>query len=98
MRRAGSRTTETEFSGALLRRIREAKGLELRELSTRTKISLSNLRALEDEAFETLPALVYLRGFVAEYARFLKLDIEQVTRSYLRRYRQATSADPKRRT
>ena len=35
---------------------------------------------------ESLPALVYLRGFLMEYARTLKLDAVQVSRTYLERY------------
>jgi cytoskeletal protein RodZ len=31
---------------------------------------------------------VYLRGFIHEIAKFLKLDPTQVTRTYLRRYGQ----------
>ena len=36
--------------------------------------------------FAALPASVYLRGFVQEIAKFLKLDPTQVARTYLRRY------------
>lgn len=82
-------TPETEFTGDLLRAVREAKGIDLRDVSARTKISLANLRAIEAEDFEALPPLVYLRGFVGELAKYLRLDVEQVTRTYLRRYRRA---------
>ena len=34
------------------------------------------------------PAAVYVGGFVAELAKYLKLDVTQVSRTYLRRYRQ----------
>ena len=33
-----------------------------------------------------MPAAVYLRGFLVELARFLRLDPTQVTRTYLARY------------
>ncbi len=82
-------TPETEFTGALLRSLREARGLDLKDVAARTKISVANLRAVEHEEFAALPASVYLRGFVAEMAKYLRLDVEQVTRSYLRRYRSA---------
>lgn len=84
-------TPDTEFTGALLRAVREARGLKLEDIAARTKISVANLKALEEEHFGGLPALVYLRGFVGEVAKVLKLDVEQVTRTYLRRYRQAMS-------
>ena len=81
---------DTEFSGALLKAIREARGIELRGVAARTKISLQHLRALEDEDFRALPPAVYTRGFVVEVAKYLRLDVEQVARTFLRRYRKAT--------
>ncbi len=78
----------TEFSGAFLRRIRESQGVELTDVAARTKISLAHLRAIEEEKFGDLPALVYARGFVRELAKILKLDPAQVDRTFLRRMRQ----------
>jgi flagellar biosynthesis protein FlhG len=79
----------TEFSGPLLRQIREAVGVELREIAERSKIGMAYLQALEGEVFAKLPAPVYVRGFLAEYARALGLDPERVKQTYLDRYRAA---------
>lgn len=79
---------ETEFTGSLLRKVRESQGTELEEIASRTKISLSHLRALEAEDFSSLPAAVYTRGFVQEVAKCLSLDPTQVSRTYVRRYRE----------
>jgi len=79
----------TEFSGPLLRQIREAVGVELREIAERSKIGMAYLQALEGEVFGKLPAPVYVRGFLAEYARALGLDAERVKQTYLERYRAA---------
>jgi flagellar biosynthesis protein FlhG len=76
---------DTEFSGALLRRVRESRGIDLREIAHRTKISAAHLEALEEETFEQLPPLVYVRGFLVEVAKILRLDPSQVARTYLRR-------------
>ena len=81
-------TAETEFTGALLRKVRESQGAELEDIASRTKISLSHLRAIEAEDFAELPAFVYTRGFIQEVAKFLKLDPGQVSRTYLKRFRQ----------
>jgi flagellar biosynthesis protein FlhG len=78
---------ETEFTGRLLQKVREAQGVEIEDIAKLTKISHGHLRAIEAEAFTELPALVYTRGFVRELAKFLKLDPTQVTRTYLRRMR-----------
>jgi flagellar biosynthesis protein FlhG len=79
----------TEFSGPLLRQVREAIGVELREIAERSKIGMGYLQALEGEVFGKLPAAVYVRGFLAEYARALGLDAERVKVTYLERYRAA---------
>jgi transcriptional regulator with XRE-family HTH domain len=83
----------TEFTGALLRQIREAIGVELREIAERSKIGMAYLQALEAEVFAKLPAPVYVRGFLAEYARALGLDGERVKQTYLERYRTARGHD-----
>jgi flagellar biosynthesis protein FlhG len=80
-------TPDTEFDGALLRAVREARGFDLKQISKRTKISTVYLAALEDDDFSALPALVYVRGFVAEVAKCLALDPIQVSHSYVRRVR-----------
>ena len=78
---------ETDFTGALLAKVRESLGIELEEISNHTKISQAHLRAIEAEEFDKLPALVYARGFVQQVASYLKLDPTQVSRTYLRRMR-----------
>jgi flagellar biosynthesis protein FlhG len=79
---------DTEFTGPLLRKVRESQGIEIAEISSRTKISKAHLVALEDEAYDHLPAIVYVRGFVTEVAKYLRLDPAQVQRTYLRRMRE----------
>lgn len=79
---------ETEFSGALLKKVRESQGAELDDIAVRTKISLAHLQAIEAEDFDNLPAFVYTRGFIQEIAKFLRLDPAQVSRTYLKRYRE----------
>ncbi|MDB4963005.1 MAG: heat shock protein DnaJ domain protein [Myxococcales bacterium] len=78
-----------EFSGPLLRQIREAIGVELREIAEKSKIGMAYLVALEGEAWNKLPAAVYVRGFLSEYARALGLDAERVKQTYLARFRAA---------
>jgi flagellar biosynthesis protein FlhG len=83
---------ETAFTGELLRRVREAKGIDLLDIADRTKISITYLRAIESEDFAVMPAPVYLRGFVKTLSRQLKLDPERVARSYMERFEEAAHA------
>ena len=78
-------TPETVFTGPLLRAVRQSKGVRLEDISKRTKIGVAFLRAIEEENVRSLPAWVYVRGFVMEVAKFLGLDPEHVSRTYVRR-------------
>ncbi len=80
-------TPDTEFTGALLRAVRESQGVDLGEISQRTKVGRAYLQAIEEDDFGSLPAPVYVRGFVTEVAKFLRLDEAQVSRTYVRRYK-----------
>jgi len=80
---------DTEFTGDLLRQLREARSVELLDIAQRTKISVAHLRAIEDERWDAMPAPVYLRGFLVEFARFLRLDVGQVTRTFMARANRA---------
>lgn len=82
-------TPDTEFTGELLRKIREAYGLTLTDIASQTKVNVSQLQALEMEAQDRFPAFVYLRGFLAQYAKCLHLDATQVTTTYLARMKKA---------
>jgi flagellar biosynthesis protein FlhG len=88
---------ETEFTGALLAKVRMSQGVELSDIAQRTKISTPHLRAVEAESIADLPALVYVQGFVQEIAKYLRLDPQQVVRTYMRRMRErAEDEAPKR--
>lgn len=78
-------TEETVFSGELLRQVRMARNLPIREIADRTKISPTHLESIELERWDWLPARVFLRGFLVSLARELRLDPEQVSRTFLAR-------------
>ncbi len=79
---------ETEFTGRLLRKVRESQGVELADIAARSKISTLHLAAIEQEQPNELPAAVYVQGFVQQLAKFLKLEPTQVTKTYMRRFRE----------
>lgn len=79
----------TEFTGDFLKKIREYKGVELNRMADMTKVSKTYIRNIEEEAFEKLPASVYVRGFVYQYAKSLKLNPELVANSFLYRLKKA---------
>ncbi len=64
--------------GELLRKTREGRKLSLDEVNKHTKISIETLRTLEQDDIETFESETYLKGFLKNYARFLKLDMDVV--------------------
>ena len=72
-------------TGNELRQAREAKGISLRDIAQRSKIGVRFLEYLEQERFDMLPAPVYIRGFVMEYARAVGLDASSTVEAYLAR-------------
>ncbi|MEI6223209.1 MAG: helix-turn-helix domain-containing protein [Deltaproteobacteria bacterium] len=73
------------WSGELIRKAREARGLTVAQLADRTKLSRAHIELVEEERFDVLPVAVYLRGIVMCIARELRLDGQKVARSYLER-------------
>ena len=80
---------DTEYTGDLIRQVREARGLELDDIANRTKISLTYLKAMEEEDFLITPAPVYLRGFIKTVARELRLNVARVAETYMARYEES---------
>jgi cytoskeletal protein RodZ len=68
--------------GEELRREREIRGISLKEIADATKISRRFLDAIERNDHKTLPAPVFTRGFVREYARYLGLNAEEIVSRY----------------
>ncbi len=81
--RAPDAFTNAVFNGELLRRVREGKGVTLRELSEKTRIGVGHLENVEADHYDALPVAVYLRGFLMSIARELKLDPLKVAKGYL---------------
>jgi hypothetical protein len=81
----GTGEASEDFDGPRLRRARMHRGVEIDDIAQVTKVTSLYLQAIEDEAFETLPPAVYVRGFVSAYARAIGLDPKRVADSYILR-------------
>jgi len=64
--------------GETLRRERLRRNLDLDEISGELKISSRFLEAIEEERFDRLPAGVFAKSFVRQYATLLGLDGEEL--------------------
>jgi len=70
-------------NGSFLRAIREYKRISQDEIINILKISRNYLTALEDDDVSRLPANVFVRGFVIQYAKTLRVDHEKVAAAYM---------------
>jgi len=75
-----------QHPGAYLRWCRQRAALSLKDLSKMTKLSSTRLEDIELERFDSLPAPVFVRGYIAEYVRYLNIDkSRQLIESYIKR-------------
>ena len=76
-----SRSDET--LGSFLKRHRQSQGKDLEEIAKKTRIHASSLRAIEEDNPKALPAEVFTRGFVKNYAQYLGLDPNEALAWYI---------------
>jgi cytoskeletal protein RodZ len=57
--------------------------ISLREIAESSRISLRYLEAFEQDRFDLLPAPLFAKGFLREYAKFVGLDPDEVVNYYL---------------
>ena len=73
-----------DCSGYFLRKVRQYKNISIEEVAQFSKISKTNILALENEDLETLPARVFIRGFVLQVARLLGLNSNKYAEGYMK--------------
>ena len=64
-------------------------------MSDMIKVSKTYIRHIEQEQQERLPAMAYVRGFVYQYAKCLKLTPDLVATSYIHHIKSLNSQDDK---
>jgi len=72
-------------TGADLKRFRESRGVTLAKIAADSKVGKRTFEDIEGDRFERLPAVVYVRGFLQEYARAVGLDPRATAESFLAR-------------
>jgi curved DNA-binding protein CbpA len=77
-------SSKERLSGNDLKKFREALGIDILEIHSITKISVSVLNAIEENRFDRLPPGIYLKNFLKSYAKILQLDPQQVIDGYFK--------------
>ncbi|MCE5194444.1 MAG: DUF4115 domain-containing protein [Nitrospiraceae bacterium] len=87
--------------GEILKKRREDLSQDLKDIAHILKIRYDYLKAIEDYTFNKLPSEIYAKGYIREYAKFLKLDPAPLVKLYLEKTTPiipARNASPPRRT
>ena len=72
-------------TGADLKRFRESRGVTLARIAADSKVGQRTFEDIEGDRFDRLPAVVYVRGFLREYARAVGLDPVATAESFVSR-------------
>jgi hypothetical protein len=75
-------TVRAPTLGEVLRAERERQGVGLDQIEAATRIRTAQLRAIEEDRFDALPAEAYARGFVRAYADQLGIDADATVRLF----------------
>ena len=76
--------------GGKLRQARERRGISLRQISTKTRISLAALEALERDDISRLPGGIFSRAIVRSYALEVGLAPDPTVEEFIERFNQET--------
>ncbi len=81
--------------GHYLLKLRRDKKLSVEEVSEATKISIKNIRAIEQAAFDQLPADTFVRGLVTLYGNYLGINGSKIAAELLvERKKHSTGSRP----
>ena len=76
----------TSVTGRDIKMLRIAREISPEEIYRKTNIPKKTVEDIEEENFERLPALVYLKGFLKTYAKALNVDQAQMVDGYIERF------------
>ncbi len=81
---------EKETLGKYLKNQRESKKISLREVANNTRVRQNLLKAIEEDQYHLLPPVTYVKGFLLAYAKYLRIDPNEV----LLRYERVLKGEP----
>ncbi len=72
------RREDLEKIGKIIKEKREEAGFTIEHISNVLKINPTYLEAIEKGEIDKFPAEIFLKGFLKNYARFLKVDLSEL--------------------
>lgn len=83
--------SKSDWTGQDLKSYREYKGLSLEKISEKTKVNAFYVQAVESMDPQSLPAQVFVRGYVVQLSKCLGLNDKIVADSYMKTFKQKVS-------
>lgn len=71
--------------GEILKKRREELGQDLKNIAHILKIRYDYLKAIEANLFEKIPAQVYTKAYIRQYAKYLGVSVEPVIEKYMQK-------------
>ena len=71
-----------DYSGAALRRARQAASIEIEAIAAELRIPKNYLHALETEEYDILPGATYGFGYISSYCKFIGIDPQPFLDTY----------------
>jgi DnaJ-class molecular chaperone len=71
-------------TGKDLKRLRESRRMSLQAIADLTRINIKYLQYLEEDQHNKLPHTVFIRSYLLQYAKALKVDADLFLNSYLK--------------
>ncbi len=84
------------ISGWDLKALRTASGFTIETIFEKTRVGISILKDIEEDRFDALPPMIYLKGFLKAYARELQLPPGAVVDGYLKNIEKKDRYRPER--
>ena len=76
-----------------MKRLREQRGITLREIADSTKLSVRTLEALERNDVSRLPGGIFSRGLVRAYAEQIGADPDVTVQEFITRFPEPSISD-----
>jgi len=77
---------DVAVSGEDIQALRIARKITIEDIYRKTNIPKRTLEDIEEERFDELPALVYLKGFLKAYAEILNVNEIRMVNGYVKRF------------
>lgn len=77
------------FDGSFLQKVRQYKRITLDQVSESSRIGRQYLTAVESNDFSSLPAPVFVRGFIIQMARILGINEKLAADSYMKIFKES---------